>query len=54
MNQRGLFNDRVAYDRLDKCADPLLRLDEEKCNVKNRFLEVPIKHLEDLKTCEIN
>jgi IS5 family transposase len=28
MKQYGLFDDRIAYDRLDKCLDPLLRLNE--------------------------
>jgi IS5 family transposase len=28
MKQYGLFDDRIAYDRLDKCPDPLLRLNE--------------------------
>jgi IS5 family transposase len=28
MKQYGLFDDRIAYDRLDKCPDPLLRLGE--------------------------
>jgi IS5 family transposase len=28
MKQYGLFDDSIAYDRLDKCLDPLLRLNE--------------------------
>jgi IS5 family transposase len=28
MKQYGLFDDTIAYDRLDKCLDPLLRLGE--------------------------
>ena len=26
MHQTGLFDEEIAYDRLDKCPDPLLRL----------------------------
>jgi hypothetical protein len=28
VKQYGIFDDKVAYDRLDKCPDPLLRLGE--------------------------
>ncbi|MDR0764811.1 MAG: transposase [Synergistaceae bacterium] len=28
MKQYGLFDDKIAYDRLDKCLDPLLCLNE--------------------------
>jgi hypothetical protein len=28
MKQYGLFDDAIAYDRLDKCLDPLPRLGE--------------------------
>jgi IS5 family transposase len=28
MQQYGFFTDKIAYDRLDKCSDPLLRLGE--------------------------
>jgi hypothetical protein len=28
MKQLGLFDDQIAFDRLDKCLDPLLRLNE--------------------------